>query len=396
MEYFGQSSTFYINSLSTIYLVVYPILFLPSLWVFELGKSADVSHGGGLRQVILVGAFLNCLGALFRFFGGWAVNFWVLFFGQFLAAAGQVFILGIPPRLASVWFGSHERNTASAIGVTANNLGVALGFLLSPVFIRDGTAFDDIPKYLLYQFLFCGLILIFVVLTFDSRPKVPPSCSVVLENPHAVIQSIKILLGQWSFILLFMAYGIVVGGQYAVSTLLAQIILPMHPTYTESAIGQIGFWFIIAGVVSSILCGLYLDQTYRYREMCRFLFVGTLLSLLGFHLIVELGSFALVFGSSLAYGFFSSAIISGFFQYAGELYYPLSETTSAGLLNSAAQIFGILFIVGMDFLQNEKQSYPMKAANWILIGFTVAGVVLAWCVDGNLNRKEIEDADLVD
>ncbi|KAK9764621.1 Feline leukemia virus subgroup C receptor- protein 2, variant 2 [Basidiobolus ranarum] len=308
MEFFGQQSTFYVNSLSTIYMMVYPILFLPSLWVFEFGQSSAASQGGGLRQVILVGASLNCLGALFRFFGGWAVNFWVLFVGQLLAAVGQVFILGIPPRLASVWFGSHERNTASAIGVTSNNLGVALGFLLSPVFIRDKTALNDIPIYLMYQFIFCAFILVLVFFTFDSKPKTPPSCSVILETPHAVIQSIKILLSNSSFILLFMAYGIVVGGQYAVSTLLAQIILPMHPTYTETAIGQIGFWFIIVGVISGILCGLYLDKTYKYKEMCRFLFVGTLLSFLGFHLIVEFGTFTLVFISSLSYGFFSSGI----------------------------------------------------------------------------------------
>ncbi|KAG5462421.1 MAG: hypothetical protein BJ554DRAFT_5249, partial [Olpidium bornovanus] len=83
--------------------------------------------GGGVRAGLVIAASLNTLGAGLRFFGAGPDRFTLLFVGQFFSAVAQVFILGIPPSLASTWFGQDERNTATSVGVVANNLGVAAG-----------------------------------------------------------------------------------------------------------------------------------------------------------------------------------------------------------------------------------------------------------------------------
>lgn len=64
---------------------------------------------------------------------------------------GQVFILSIPPKLAGDWFPENEANLATAIGVSANNLGVAAGCIWSPMAIMPDTMQEDIPWLLLLQ-----------------------------------------------------------------------------------------------------------------------------------------------------------------------------------------------------------------------------------------------------
>ncbi|CAJ0922042.1 17925_t:CDS:2 [Entrophospora sp. SA101] len=98
---------------------MYPILLLPSLKIFAVWDL----HGG-----LLFGAFLNSLGSFVRFLGSFGPRgFWVLFLGQTIAASGQVFILGLPPKLAITWFDHGEQNLAASIGIMANNAGVAAG-----------------------------------------------------------------------------------------------------------------------------------------------------------------------------------------------------------------------------------------------------------------------------
>ncbi|CAG8489734.1 3660_t:CDS:2 [Paraglomus occultum] len=68
---------------------------------------------------------------LLRFTGSFHPSgFWILFIGQTIDAAAQVFILGVPPKLVSVWFSMGQQNLAISVGIMANNAGVAAGFLL--------------------------------------------------------------------------------------------------------------------------------------------------------------------------------------------------------------------------------------------------------------------------
>lgn len=46
----------------------------------------------------------------------------VAFIGQTVVAVSQIFILGIPPLLAAVWFGPSQVSSATAIGVFGNQV----------------------------------------------------------------------------------------------------------------------------------------------------------------------------------------------------------------------------------------------------------------------------------
>lgn len=49
-------------------------------------------------------------------------RFGVLMFAQTVCSIAQVFILGMPARVAAVWFGPNQVSTATAIGVFGNQV----------------------------------------------------------------------------------------------------------------------------------------------------------------------------------------------------------------------------------------------------------------------------------
>lgn len=63
----------------------------------------------------------------------------------------QVFMLAIPPRLAVAWFPDNEINVATSIAVSANNLGIAAGCVLTPLAVNSATRETDIPNLLFIQ-----------------------------------------------------------------------------------------------------------------------------------------------------------------------------------------------------------------------------------------------------
>ncbi|CAG8484182.1 12579_t:CDS:2 [Ambispora gerdemannii] len=386
MSHYRHTTPSYINSLSTVYMFIYPFLLLPSIKIFDIY---------GLRNGVLLGAFLNAFGALLRFLGAFGPSgFWCLFMGQAFAAAANVFIIGVPPKLANLWFQIGEQNIAIAVGVMANNAGIAAGFILSPYMIKKETAKSDIPEYMLLQFGVCTLIYAFLVFTFDTD-----STSITIERrAHQIkttlLSTMKIYLTSLPFLLLSTSFGIIIGAQYAVSTLLAQMVVPVFSMYDESQVGLLGFSIVIAGVIGSLLIGFYLDYSFAYRNTCRVLYIGATISLALFNIGLCLQSLKLVFLGSICFGMFTFAITPAVFQFVTTIKLANNqvkdEITTTGILNSVVQVWGIMLVAVMDVMENSKEKFTMRIANWGLFIVVMIGIWLLWLiVEG---EKEDNDA----
>ncbi|RIA96071.1 major facilitator superfamily domain-containing protein [Glomus cerebriforme] len=389
MAHYNQTTPSYINALATVYMVVYPILLLPILKIFDKW---------GLRQGVLIGAFLNALGTFLRFMGSFGPSgFWLLFLGQTIAAIAGVFILGIPPKLANTWFEFGEQNFATGIGVTANNAGIAVGFLLSPWFIKEDTASNDIPTYLLIQFGACSLIYLICVTTFASEAKFTNNIYIFLfrssnhtDKTSTTFSTMRAFCADKAFMLLATSYGLTVGASYAVSTLLAQIVVPVFKMHDENQVGFLGFLNVVAGMVGSVLIGVYLDRTFAYKRSCRILYIITLLSLGFFTIGLKTKNMLLVSISFMFFGVSTFAITPAVFQYApvitssrlGE-----DEITSTGILNSAAQIWGIVLVALMDTTENVDQEFTMELSCLLLLAISFIGMILIWLVKEDYDIK---------
>lgn len=117
MKFYGVSA-FAIDWLSMCYMLTYIPLLLPVAWLLEKF---------GLRTIALTGSALNCLGAWVKLGSLKPHLFPVTVLGQVVCSVAQVFILGMPSRIASVWFGANEVSTACSVAVFGNQVGRAVG-----------------------------------------------------------------------------------------------------------------------------------------------------------------------------------------------------------------------------------------------------------------------------
>ena len=168
----------------------------------------------GLRVGLLVGAALNALGAVLRWQGAVSRSFVAAFVGQTICSIAQCFTLGVPPILAAAWFGPQERARATSIGVLSNQLGGALGLMSSVVVTRG----SDLPMLLGRTAFASAIILGLLVVGFQAAPPTPPSRSQQAISSTGGADGSSSSSGEYmqlmrhgSFVLLLVAYGIVVG-----------------------------------------------------------------------------------------------------------------------------------------------------------------------------------------
>jgi len=94
--------------------------------IILLNEALSIFCAQGLRKAVLIGSFGTCLGTWIKVFSASPNLFAVAFVGQTVVAVSQIFVLGIPPLLAAIWFGPDQVSTATSIGVFGNQVSQSL------------------------------------------------------------------------------------------------------------------------------------------------------------------------------------------------------------------------------------------------------------------------------
>ncbi|XP_034018395.1 feline leukemia virus subgroup C receptor-related protein 1 [Thalassophryne amazonica] len=375
-----------VDCLSIVYMVVYVPLIFPATWLLDRT---------GLRLTALLGAGLNCAGAWMKCASVRPKLFGVTVTAQVVCSVAQVFILGLPSRVASVWFGPREVSTACATAVLGNQLGTAVGFLLPPVLVPNTP--DDIPLMAHnISIMFYGTaavstgLFILTVIVIKDRPLLPPSqAQAVLPDcppdDYSYRQSITNLMMNKAFVLLLITYGIMTGSFYSVSTLLNQMITTYYKNEELNA-GRIGLTLVLAGMVGSVLCGFWLDHTKTYKMTTLIVYVLSFLFMVVFTFTLNLNNIYLVFFTAGALGFFMTGYLPLGFEFGVEITYPESEGTSSGLLNAFAQIFGIIFTLIQGKLTTD---FSPLAGNLFLCAWMFLGIILTALIKSELKRHNV-------
>uniref|UniRef100_K7GJ57 Choline/ethanolamine transporter FLVCR1 n=1 Tax=Pelodiscus sinensis TaxID=13735 RepID=K7GJ57_PELSI len=372
----------HVDWLSMVYMVAYVPLILPATWLLDTR---------GLRLTALLGSGLNCLGAWLKCFSVSQSLYPLTLLAQTVCAVAQVFILGLPSRIAAVWFGPKEVSTACAVAVLGNQLGTAIGFLLPPVLVPNTVDDTELMGHNV-SIMFYGtaavstLLFLLTGIVFDEKPKFPPSqAQAVLQDvppeDYSYKQSIINLFRNIPFVLLLISYGIMTGAFYSVSTLLNQMITT-HYMGEEVNAGRIGF---------SILCCLWLDYTKTYKQTTVIVYILSFVGMIVFTFTLDLGYLVIVFVTGGVLGFFMTGYLPLGFEFAVEITYPESEGTSSGLLNASAQIFGILFTLVQGKLTTD---YSPRTGNLFLCAWMFVGIILTALIKSDLRRQNINSGIL--
>ncbi|XP_023235905.1 uncharacterized MFS-type transporter C09D4.1-like isoform X2 [Centruroides sculpturatus] len=370
-----------VNWTSVIYMVTYIPLIFPASWLLD--KK-------GLRFVILLGSFGTCVGSWIKCASVSPDRFVVTMVGQTVVAVSQIFILGIPPKLAATWYSSEGVSRACAVGVFGNQFGIALGFLLPPLLVRNADK-DTIGKDLTFLFfgvaIFTSLLFLIIIFAFKDKPPKPPSRAqaAILASVERINywKSILNLIKNINYTLLLITYGINVGVFYAISTLLNQVVLIHFPGEEQTA-GWMGLTIVLTGMLGSVVCGYILDLTHKFKETTIAVYILSLVGMISFTLTLHFNSLILVFVLSALLGFFMTGYLPLGFEFAAEITYPEAEGTSSGLLNASAQVFGILCTTIASSILNHNDLY----ANLFLISALFLGTLITVFIKSELRRQQ--------
>ncbi|CAL2029087.1 unnamed protein product [Caenorhabditis brenneri] len=368
---------------SMIYMLTYIFFFIPAAWLLDKW---------GLRLSVLLGALGNCIGAWIKLLSTHPDSFWVTFVGQTIVGASQMFTLGIPPRLAAVWFGPDEVSRACALGVFGNQLGIAVGFVLPPMIVSNGTVDHityDLNTLFLGSAVLNTIILALVICFFTARPPVPPSLAQVNALEEKTFDNnfwgtLRKLMTSRDFVILFITYGINTGVFYAISTLLSQMVLSVYPNETV-AVGQVGLVIVVAGMAGSVVGGFILDKFKKFKLTTIMIYLFSFIGMLSFTLTIDLDSMVIVFINAALLGFFMTGYLPIGFEFAAEITYPAAEGTTSGLLNASAQIFGIALTWLMGIVMH---SFGTLTSNIIMSTCLVCGTVLTCFIREDLKRQK--------
>nr|XP_042714475.1 feline leukemia virus subgroup C receptor-related protein 2 isoform X2 [Chrysemys picta bellii] len=334
--HFYGVSTFDIDWLSMCYMLTYIPLLFPVAWLLDKR---------GLRLIALAGSAFNCLGAWVKLGSMKPHLFPVTVLGQVICSVAQVFILGMPSRIASVWFGSHEVSTACSIAVFGNQLGIAVGFVLPPVLVPNLEDTEQLAYHISIMFFITAAV--------------------------ATVLFILVIIG------------LNTGCFYALSTLLNRMVIQHYPGEEVNA-GRIGLTIVVSGMAGALLSGIWLDKTKTYKKTTLVVYIMSLGGLVAYTFTLSLGHLWVVFVTAGVLGFFMTGYLPLGFEFAAELTYPESEGTSSGLLNVSAQVFGIIFTIAQGKIIDR---FGTQAGNLFLCSFLLLGTFITVFIKADLRRQ---------
>lgn len=116
------------------------------------------------------------------------------------------------------------------------------------------------------------------------------------------------------------------------------------------------------------------------------MYILSFIGMLIFTFTLDLQYISVVFITGGILGFFMTGYLPLGFEFAVEITYPESEGTSSGLLNAAAQIFGILFTLAQGKLMSDNDPKP---GNIFLCAWLLLGIILTALIKSDLRRHNI-------
>uniref|UniRef100_A0A3Q2GNB3 Solute carrier family 49 member 3 n=1 Tax=Cyprinodon variegatus TaxID=28743 RepID=A0A3Q2GNB3_CYPVA len=330
-----------INWLSVVFMVVAIPLSFGTTWMLDTL---------GLRITLILGSWLNMLGALLRFLGtlpwvGYKFQFPTVMLGQTLGALAQPLIIFAPTKLAALWFPDCQRATANMI-LLAYAVPACITCFLATVGIRS------------------------------SKPPMPPSASAESSGSEAFIHGLKLLLKNRAYLILLLCFGSGIAIFTCFSTLLEQILCVKG--YTNDFAGLCGALFIVFGIVGAGIVGVYVDKTRRFTEVTKMGLSLSTLSCIAFSVVCLMPDQKVAVAAVCSlFGFFGFAIYPVAMELSVECSYPVGEATSAGLIFVSGQIQSAVYIILLQALTKPLTEAPLSTCGDAVLSWKVPMMVMA-------------------
>ena len=153
-----------VDQLASVYFYMCLFVIFPALYAVQRY---------GLRNSLYFSSMINFVGASLRY--GCMNHYVGVYVGTMCCAVSSAFSMTLPTFLSAEWFGSHERATATTIGVLAEHFGIAAGLGATMVVPIN---YESVVRYTFAQFALSGFAML-AIFTFvnEDCPKIPPSAA---------------------------------------------------------------------------------------------------------------------------------------------------------------------------------------------------------------------------
>ncbi|XP_040821983.1 solute carrier family 49 member A3 isoform X4 [Ochotona curzoniae] len=334
-----------VNWLSMVFLVVSIPCSLAGIWVLD---------SIGLREAMLLGAWLNFAGSGFRALPSVATGipspFAFLMAGQSLCALAQTLIIFSPAKLAALWFPEQQRATANMVATMANPLGILVANVLSPALVKKG---EDIPIMLGIYIIPAGLACLLASTCLWGQPSALSWTMAPGSPSGSFLQGLKQLLRNKAYLILAVSFGGGVGVFSSFLALLEQILCASG--YSSEFSGLCGALFIASGILGALGLSLYVDRTRHFTEAVKVGFCLTSMACVAIALVCRLPGQCLALAAACSlFGFFGFAVAPVATELAVECSFPVGEGAAAGLAFMLGQVEGALTTVLMSTLAVQR------------------------------------------
>ncbi|EFO96570.1 hypothetical protein CRE_23151 [Caenorhabditis remanei] len=299
----------------------------------------------GLRTAILIAGYTNGIGSIIRVISSIGAiseeyRFPICMTGQAIAAVAYPFIMFLPTKVAGSWFPDTQRAIATTIGVMSNPLGVLMANLISPAIVTS-------PDRIFYLNLFtsipsCIAMLIAVFFVTRSDPKHPPTIS-ASQPQMPFTTGLKSCIHSKQYIILLIVMGGGIGMFNCLYTVMLELLCPSG--YSNLFSGFCAALMIIGGICGAAASGTFVDRTKLYEETLKAgLAAAVVFGLIFLQLTLHQGFSIPIAISCLLFGICGLATYPIGLEMASECTFPVSETTSTGLIVLSGQLQSVIYV----------------------------------------------------
>ena len=225
-----------------------------------------------------------------------------------------------------------------------------------------------------------------------ERNQVPQSSVETFMHIHStgLLKNVKVLIRMLSIHLLVHSYGIYYGAGAAVFNTLNQMCIQYFPS-NERLIGIMLFTNVLCGMLGTLLGGILIDKTHRYKFISITTFVACTVSFSVFTVVCKYsGSFALTFVCFCVYGLFSTSFLSVGFEYMAEITYPVKESNLSFIIFISGSACSFVFTY---FLGTTIETFGPDIAGYTVAGVYAVGIICVTLVRSELKRIKIDSGE---
>lgn len=366
---------------STELITVYFISYIPCSFI-----GSWLMDKKGLRYGVVLGAFLQALGASIRYlacFFAPAVEARLTLLGQVVASVAMPFMVNSPPVLSANWFPPSLRATSTSIAVNANAMGTAFVYLTAPFIVRSS---EQVPSWNLYVAIIAIAAWFVSWLFFHSFPmssryeteSIVSDVQLCDEYDWKQWSNAFTYRGFWHTVVTFSIAECVLN---AMAALLGKFL--SLAGFSKMQIGLIGAAFIVSSLFGGQIISRLVDQKRNHVFALQVCLVMTALSMAAFKIVPKtdaIGAFITLMILGAVLGPIQPIVL----ELGVECAFPTSEATVAALQQLCGNFLSAILVPGLSVLRRTHTDstghVPIKyfyaSPEWIMVML----IVVTWFV----------------